>query len=116
MRISDWSSDVCSSDLHDHGGQLPGQRLRPEQPEWQLRREIRAICSHTGNIVGRSRQAIVGGLRTAWPMQLDIVWPVIRGNLLAPGWRRRRISRDPASRVATSRAVLMLPHYFLTTP
>src|SRR3546814_8056963 len=115
MRISDWSSDVCSSDLHDHGGQLPGQRLRPEQPEWQLLREIRAICSHTGNIVGRSRQAIVGGLRTAGPMQLDIVWPVIRGNLLEQGWRRRRIRRDHESRVASSQAVLMLRTYVLET-
>src|SRR3546814_4293074 len=26
MRISDWSSDVCSSDLH---GQIPAQRIRP---------------------------------------------------------------------------------------
>src|SRR3546814_2208234 len=27
MRISDWSSDVCSSDLH-HGGNRPQQKLR----------------------------------------------------------------------------------------
>src|SRR3546814_6926759 len=26
MRISDWSSDVCSSDLGDHGAEHPGQR------------------------------------------------------------------------------------------
>src|SRR3546814_15243060 len=28
MRISDWSSDVCSSDLHDaHDAALPGRRI-----------------------------------------------------------------------------------------
>src|SRR3546814_6186068 len=28
MRISDWSSDVCSSDLLDHGVREPAQRLQ----------------------------------------------------------------------------------------
>src|SRR3546814_19951756 len=32
MRISDWSSDVCSSDLTDHGGQR-GAGLQPEQTD-----------------------------------------------------------------------------------
>src|SRR3546814_3953253 len=33
MRISDWSSDVCSSDLHEHQGRWRGnhRRVRPHQ-------------------------------------------------------------------------------------
>src|SRR3546814_2107703 len=38
MRISDWSSDVCSSDLFDHVGALPGDYYPQE-----LRAEIDAI-------------------------------------------------------------------------
>src|SRR3546814_18700014 len=30
MRISDWSSDVCSSDLGFEGGQMPMQRRLPK--------------------------------------------------------------------------------------
>ncbi|WP_228383752.1 hypothetical protein [Sphingopyxis fribergensis] len=48
-------------------------------------------------------------------MQLDIVRPVIRGNLLEQGWRRRRIRRDHESRVASSQAVLMIRTYVLET-
>src|SRR3546814_16232606 len=32
MRISDWSSDVCSSDLDDADARLPPARLREIQP------------------------------------------------------------------------------------
>src|SRR3546814_9671235 len=33
MRISDWSSDVCSSDLADHEGAVPlGDRREPRDP------------------------------------------------------------------------------------
>src|SRR3546814_6655889 len=40
MRISDWSSDVCSSDLNDL---LVGHRLRiePDQPEGHFGRDLR---------------------------------------------------------------------------
>src|SRR3546814_6971775 len=44
MRISDWSSDVCSSDLHVHGpgiprGQGPGHRARQQVAAGRLGRE-----------------------------------------------------------------------------
>src|SRR3546814_18994767 len=32
MRISDWSSDVCSSDLHEHPGEVDRQRERMARP------------------------------------------------------------------------------------
>src|SRR3546814_20609965 len=43
MRISDWSSDVCSSDLHDRlGAQAPSrQENDPRSPNMLLRRTPR---------------------------------------------------------------------------
>src|SRR3546814_5153622 len=32
MRISDWSSDVCSSDLHPAAGGAPGRHAAPDRP------------------------------------------------------------------------------------
>jgi hypothetical protein len=48
-------------------------------------------------------------------MQLDIVRPVIRGNLLEQGWRRKRIRRDHEPRAPSAQAVLMLRTYLLET-
>ena len=48
-------------------------------------------------------------------MQLDIVRPVIRGDLLEQGWRRRRVRRDHEFRVAGAQAVQMLCPYGLET-
>src|SRR3546814_15123962 len=39
MRISDWSSDVCSSDLADEGFQLPDVMLRNAGPDQRAARQ-----------------------------------------------------------------------------
>src|SRR3546814_8701302 len=39
MRISDWSSDVCSSDLHQPSARL-AHRLKPFEPQLQSEREF----------------------------------------------------------------------------
>src|SRR3546814_8602113 len=51
MRISDWSSDVCSSDLAGHGHRLP--RTAGGGPE---RSGLRAVARSVGS-VGRVRSA-----------------------------------------------------------
>src|SRR3546814_17974713 len=38
MRISDWSSDVCSSDLLDHVGATTLQQMRAQRPGPQSRK------------------------------------------------------------------------------
>src|SRR3546814_5337514 len=40
MRISDWSSDVCSSDLHEERERA--ERYRNERRDWQRRAQQRA--------------------------------------------------------------------------
>src|SRR3546814_4679971 len=56
MRISDWSSDVCSSDLrpvHRHARRLRGGRVHPSPPFRQLRQarrgaEAGTVCPQQG--------------------------------------------------------------------
>src|SRR3546814_9887937 len=49
MRISDWSSDVCSSDLRDPAGAAPsGQGLQPEQRIEELHRHSAQLQHQLG--------------------------------------------------------------------
>src|SRR3546814_14346193 len=41
MRISDWSSDVCSSDLHHRADRGDGRRHRPDEPDGKGHRPVR---------------------------------------------------------------------------
>src|SRR3546814_15196431 len=43
MRISDWSSDVCSSDL---------DKARIDTPTYQVKRELRAFCNDLSDQIG----------------------------------------------------------------
>src|SRR3546814_19262805 len=51
MRISDWSSDVCSSDLREIGA-LVGQH--------QFRLELPAVCQHHLDLAGALDDVLVG--------------------------------------------------------
>src|SRR3546814_8950503 len=54
MRISDWSSDVCSSDLHDPGqGLCPERRRRTSPPQWS------EICACQSLLFGFQQFALV---------------------------------------------------------
>src|SRR3546814_18716864 len=53
MRISDWSSDVCSSDLH----RLIAPPTAPRQPEPELRSRQRSDCGLTS---GGGRRSWIG--------------------------------------------------------
>src|SRR3546814_2747038 len=107
MRISDWSSDVCSSDLHDkivrstHGSNCTGScsgkiyvknglvtwetqqtdypRTRPDRPNHEPR--------------GCSR-----GASYSWYLYSGnrLKYPMIRGRLLEP-WREARRSLEPVA-------------------
>src|SRR3546814_8171778 len=52
MRISDWSSDVCSSDLH----------ARQQAAEWIEAVELRWIEFERGGIAGDQRRRVVAGV------------------------------------------------------
>src|SRR3546814_5143295 len=56
MRISDWSSDVCSSDLHLHSE--PDPRCAAPQPDARTQRGRRARRQHDGT---REFHAASGG-------------------------------------------------------
>src|SRR3546814_6181987 len=58
MRISDWSSDVCSSDLHGRDGALPEGRRPPRRR--RARRRTRGVDDTL-----HSEQAAADRLRTA---------------------------------------------------
>src|SRR3546814_1545646 len=45
MRISDWSSDVCSSDLRDGRGSLAGRYHRQSEP-WHAARRRHLVRTH----------------------------------------------------------------------
>src|SRR3546814_16177351 len=67
MRISDWSSDVCSSDLGDHGLVARSddalRRARTQQPGCLCARELHAYrraVERSGPQIFRPRRARVG--------------------------------------------------------
>src|SRR3546814_11703562 len=67
MRISDWSSDVCSSDL---GGQ-PGRRLRRDQRAFP---ESRVELGEIGEAAGDAVDAGMLGAVTAFAAAIDQVF------------------------------------------
>src|SRR3546814_1392248 len=77
MRISDWSSDVCSSDLKVKATEKAIERLdvvdKPWEP-WQLQLELKAT-SRAGDVVGRLDGAVVelGSFRLG-PIDLQVDW------------------------------------------
>src|SRR3546814_16580749 len=80
MRISDWSSDVCSSDLAQQDQPLPrgaGERLVARAAHGEIfflraapigNEEIDERCARADHVVGR---AVIGTLDTAARTRLD---------------------------------------------
>src|SRR3546814_4080071 len=63
MRISDWSSDVCSSDLHPHPGRCGNQ------PRWRGRWQRREILIPEGRLRSEERRVgkeCVSTCRSRW--------------------------------------------------
>src|SRR3546814_15742789 len=77
MRISDWSSDVCSSDLPVHAGQLEfvlevRHRAQPAQQDstTDFRDEMRQQRIETANLaVAVVRQRVAGQVHAQLPLQ-----------------------------------------------
>src|SRR3546814_14036858 len=60
MRISDWSSDVCSSDLHRSGPPEPQARKAGRAPAFYLRKAL-LLPSPTGDGRREMRRMLVAG-------------------------------------------------------
>src|SRR3546814_5302514 len=75
MRISDWSSDVCSSDLPARRRRSRRTAGRPPQIEQEV---ARPLVAQRGQIAG------LGGLRRALPMAMGPP-PVLRAAAEVPG-------------------------------
>src|SRR3546814_9009488 len=67
MRISDWSSDVCSSDLQDRGGRWGRERGR----SGSCRVPLRDRQARDTEEVGEHRMTVLGG--DAFGVELDAV-------------------------------------------
>src|SRR3546814_11468950 len=66
MRISDWSSDVCSSDLHRGRKSLRSQRARCSGSGWAIRQASRGLQAHRwGHRLRRDYCRRVAGFRTS---------------------------------------------------
>src|SRR3546814_12948083 len=66
MRISDWSSDVCSSDLFGHEDRGAAASLRPVQPAQRAHEGDRLARLHAGiktALLGQIADAVAHGLR-----------------------------------------------------
>src|SRR3546814_16286622 len=77
MRISDWSSDVCSSDL----------RFRPQAPVLQLDEHHRRILATTGNVEASYRE---NGLDIVFFLFSEIAGDLVDKNLGPLGGGTRR--------------------------
>src|SRR3546814_20016322 len=110
MRISDWSSDVCSSDLRAEAG------VPPDLDSAQ-RREAEGKAEHAaaaGARAGSVRDASELGSAAPAPRELD---PQPDPVLLAPGCRgsagrgpHRRSHRDPRPRRTGKRLAAGVPY------
>src|SRR3546814_3245524 len=61
MRISDWSSDVCSSDLERRSSGVPANGARPAQPGWKPALDAWAAGKRVVKLIGfRSEERRVG--------------------------------------------------------
>src|SRR3546814_14683577 len=98
MRISDWSSDVCSSDLH---GQLPGlvEGIAPSLAHHPVEHGVGMLPGMTFGVVGRGRQLAL----VVW--RLPLCLPLATGSMtsravllidLAPGLDLPGVQGRPA--------------------
>src|SRR3546814_1555605 len=88
MRISDWSSDVCSSDLHiGVGGDGDTRRARRDQRIMHGAKIARAIVDQGD---GPMPLPQAGGESHSTPLVLGIVSP-LRGSI-STAWRSARAS------------------------
>src|SRR3546814_9905796 len=73
MRISDWSSDVCSSDLSAHAG-IRARRRSVQSDRTHRPSRSSAACRVTPVMNGEYRRRIArqpsGGAALAWPLAL----------------------------------------------
>src|SRR3546814_17336337 len=72
MRISDWSSDVCSSDLLPGGGDAAG----PEWPAWGG-----TNAGQRFSTLGQITPANVGDLKLAWTYRTGVRQPGVKSPL-----------------------------------
>src|SRR3546814_6457234 len=110
MRISDWSSDVCSSDLGEIGREIGFDRLAHDPPACQIARRF-AQPSAKMLLRARARQAVVAPIflglldeHIQHPQPLDdppsgigIEILVIVDEQLPPGHRRKARSEEHTS-------------------
>src|SRR3546814_11537401 len=90
MRISDWSSDVCSSDLAARLLQPPGPQERKGEEAMTGETGV-LVCGHGSRDADAIREfeAVAAGLRTRLPEYpvehafLEFATPVIRTGLAA---------------------------------
>src|SRR3546814_19175167 len=88
MRISDWSSDVCSSDLHRG---LMSRVFTPRRMA-ALEDQVRAFCARSLDpLVGADRFDIIAELATVMPMR------VIGVLLGIPRSEERRVGKECVS-------------------
>src|SRR3546814_3055953 len=110
MRISDWSSDVCSSDLMKIDSLLPGtqqaKRLRRYQmlAQWRLRRGI-SMLSQARVIVPDRLPAHILSLLLDIP---PVVFANMNGKASAFAARPKAPTSDPPSHLRTSFPVFCL--------
>src|SRR3546814_17908624 len=119
MRISDWSSDVCSSDLHGRGERRRQQRQRGDQPNdtWrkydrehsrsshcdivvmlapnQLSRWYAGLRFRTASIITAACSGCVC-CRIPWPRLKT--WPAPCPLLASPRWEHRIVGKGCVSR------------------
>src|SRR3546814_4772753 len=80
MRISDWSSDVCSSDLDDGTGR-PGRRIpsADRHPQVEAGKPVLHVGRHAGiDIVGIHGALLPHGPKTALSVHLFVAFHASR--------------------------------------
>src|SRR3546814_1597271 len=94
MRISDWSSDVCSSDLPALDAMDQDERLRVVTPWEEVNREMHVACRLLDEICRRwttVQAAVIAGTlegktQTAIATSLGITQPAVSASLKTSGW------------------------------
>src|SRR3546814_7720061 len=82
LRISDWSSDVCSSDLHLGGVEHDRQRRGRRQSRGQLVHVVGAVAAHVVDAQIEHVRAVAG---------------LVLGDLEAPRSEERRVGKGCGS-------------------
>src|SRR3546814_17158707 len=98
MRISDWSSDVCSSDLEGRDGIIGERRMMAAREPLAFRQELVEVPAPARRVLARAMplglrrienildpaaQAL-GGFRRALPYALQYVEPILRRDCIDP--------------------------------